>query len=200
MGGRGAASSGDPRNRYGKPFDISKYNINEKKFRPREMANLTEALTFMEKQFGDISDAAGEITKKYLGSTTAGLHDHGFDSFGRVTPRQTLFNTSGQAAAEDMVHELTHAVAEEMASNATKLGFKDRDEFYNTLRTEAYKAAGKEERNYDGRKWKDRAIEFPAIQMENVYIAAKHGYSVDGVTEAAMNRLKQYWKQYNRSK
>lgn len=193
MGGRGSSSGGDPRNRYGKSFDIGKYNINDKKFRPREKANLEESLKWMEKHFGDFSEAAGEIKKKYLGRGRVGE----FDS----DAKETRFNTDSFATSEDMIHEFTHAVVEEMARNCKALGFKDRDEFLNTIRTEAYKAAGREEPKYDGRRWKDRAEEFPSRMIETVFTVEKYnGDPPSGLDGAALATLKKYWKQYNRRK
>ena len=51
-----------------KPFDASKYNINPKKWtNARERKNIDDALEYMEKLFGDISDITGEIKKKRRG-------------------------------------------------------------------------------------------------------------------------------------
>lgn len=169
------------------------YNINDKKWKPRERTNLDESLKWMEKQFGDISDATGEIKKKYMRGAE-GMHEHGFDLFGHVTPRQTLFNTDSFIGTDTFVHEFTHAVAEEMANNAKVLGFKSSEEFYDRLRTESYARAGLPEPKYDGRKWADRAVEFPAIQVQNKYLGGTP------LSESALATLKQYWKRYKRAR
>ena len=170
-----------------KPFDISKYDINEKKFKDREKQNLVTALKFMEDNFGDISEYTGQITKKYL-QNAAGMHEHG----GKYTKRYTAFENS-YTAANLMVHEFTHAVAEELAQNYKTFGFKDTNDFYENLRSEAYRAVNKDEPKYDGRKWKDRAIEFPAIHGESYF---EFGEKSGELSVAAFRALKRYWQIY----
>ena len=183
-----------------KQFNISRYNINPKKWADGEKQNLSEALGYMEKLFGDISDVTGEIKKKHL-SGAAGMHEYGMTRFdGGVIPKETLFDTGSFADTGTMVHEFTHAVAETLAHNAKALGFSGSDDFYNQLRTEAYTKAGKEEPSYDGRKWKDRAVEFPAIQIQNHYTGNKYASGASDVSNAALSVLQKYWRQYRRAK
>lgn len=192
MGGRGASKGG------GKAFDSSKYNINEKKWNKRERQNLDEALKFMEKHFGDISNETGEIKKKYLGKTTGGMFEYGSDSQYGKTPKQTLFNTDGFATSNTMVHEFTHAVADEMAHNYKKLGFKSYDDFYNSFRSDVYKKVGEQEPKHDGRKWSDRAVEFPAIHIENFFAISSMKGLQNEVSSATLSTLKQYWRKYKK--
>lgn len=143
-------------------MSIDNFKIEEKKWDARERKNLENAINFMSQEFGDISDLIGTIYKR-SSINASGLYDReGFHGRGRAT----YFDTGGFASEDLAIHEFTHAVTEEIANHYRELGYKNENEVFSAMRTEVHQNLGKEERKYDGRRWRDRPAEFLSRNLE----------------------------------
>ena len=196
----GSGTSGKPD--YHKRFDIGRYDINKRRWTEAERSRLEEALSFMEKNFGDISEYTGEIRKQYLRGAEGQYEYRDKERMiqeGLTTryewSKATIFDTGHEAQAHVMVHEFTHAVAETMAHDPRNVGATSYDGYHEKFRSEVYKAAGMEEPKRDNRRWASRALEFPARMVEAYFEGDRSPLSV-----AAFKTLKEYWKRYKYNK
>ena len=179
-----------------KQIDISGYRLKvekpNKRWDSRDQENLDWALTYMTREFGDFSDLINGVKKR--SGNWEGLWDkEGFELKGE---RQLMFRSDRTITKKLATHELTHVVAEEIADNAKVFGFKDRDDFFNTIRSQAYKDANVEEPKYDGRRWAHRNSEFPSRILEDIPTHIERGQSLNAMQKSVLRQLKQYWKQY----
>lgn len=172
---------------------VSDFNIEQKKWDKREQRNLENAVNFMSDEFGDIRDLIGKVLKRSI-NTPAFYDREGSSGRGRATYFNNHFITE-----DTIIHEFTHSVTEEIASNYNSLGYGSREDVLKAMRSEVYSNLGRQEPKYDGRKWSDRAEEFFSHHMQEY---AKDEYSrrsiISDEAKETLKTVKKWFKKIGR--
>ena len=175
--------------------------------RNRELDNLKSGIEFIDENFGDVSDLVGQVLIR--NGSWSGLYDRdGLEGRGRAT----YFNGSMYIGEGLVVHELTHAISEEIADHFKELGFSHKEEVFAAIRSEVYANLGKTEPTYDNRKWADRSAEFISRRIESYGHAREdkrdalfngNADYVDGPipleNAETLSVLKKWWKKIGRA-
>lgn len=173
-------------------MNIGTFKIEEKKWDKRERANLENAINFMSKEFGDISNLIGTIYRRSESSIHAhAAHDHD-GLYGRG--RATYFSTGNYMSEETIIHEFTHAVTEHIASYYRALDYDTRSDLLSAMRTEIYTNLGETEPKYDKRKWRQRPEEFLSLTMEG------KGSGNDKWSKETLKTIKKWYRRVNKLK
>ena len=169
-----------------KEVDISSYQWNvSKRYRDADEAkrNIEEALKYMTKHFGDISEHTGIIQIKSINNSGE------MDYYGtREGIRATRFSTRYKIPSTDLgIHEFTHAITETIASQYKQLGYKDRQSVLDAIASDIRQEEGLSPKKWERKKWENRSEEYISNSLQGYYGNKPND-------NAALTVLKKWWK------